>query len=185
MLGVLVLTIINVYLYSSVNKCLPIIILQIMKIILIAIFVYSLSILFAPQTSFSQSKEAINEVSSLFKSEGNKLCVLCTQFEDSKNTNEKIKTLDDIYLYFDGFMRKAIALSKKYPELGDLSDESSVTKDKGLKFFECVEKFGIIFTSILETEQKDEKFMRAFEEFSKKMEALSVESDKSIELNDN
>ncbi len=153
-----------------------------MRTVILSLLVLTVCFFVSPSASFSQSKQALKEATTLFKAEAPKLCNLTEQFEKAKNTDAKIKSLDNFYVYFQGFWKQMQALNTKYPELGDIMDENSAMKAQSEKFMECIGKFGMLISTIVETEQTDEKFMKAFEDFSKKMDALS---DTGSNTNDN
>jgi hypothetical protein len=145
-----------------------------MRTLLLSLIVLTVCFFVSPTATYSQSKQALKEASSLFKTEAPKLCKLTDQFEKAKNTDAKIKSLDNFYVFFQGFMKQMQALNTKYPELGDIMDESSAMKAESEKFLECIGKFGMLISTIVETEQTDEKLIKAFEDFSKKMDALTA-----------
>lgn len=155
-----------------------------MKTFFFSLLILSVSLLVSPTETVAQSKQALKEASTLFSSEGTKLCTLSDKFEKAKTTDAKIKTLDDIYVYFQGFWKKIVDLNTKYPELGDIMDETSAMKGQSEKFFECIGKFGMMVSNITESAQTDEKLMKAFEEFSQKMDALTTELDSNDKSND-
>lgn len=155
-----------------------------MKTFFFSLLILSVSLLVSPTETVAQSKQALKEASTLFSSEGTKLCTLSDKFEKAKTTDAKIKTLDDIYVYFQGFWKKIVDLNTKYPELGNIMDETSAMKGQSEKFFECIGKFGMMVSNITESAQTDEKLMKAFEEFSQKMDALTTELDSNDKSND-
>lgn len=155
-----------------------------MKTLLFSLLILSVSLLVSPTETFAQSKQALKDATALFSGEGTKLCTLSDKFEKAKNTDAKIKTLDEIYVYFQGFWKKIVDLNTKYPELGNIMDETSAMKGQSEKFFECIGKFGMLVANITEDAQSDEKLMKAFEEFSQKMDALTTEVDKDTKSNE-
>jgi len=155
-----------------------------MKTLFFSLLILSVSLLVSPTETVAQSKQALKEASTLFSSEGTKLCTLSDKFEKAKTTDAKIKTLDDIYVYFKGFWKKIVDLNAKYPELGNIMDETSAMKGQSEKFFECIGKFGMMVSNITESAQTDEKLIKAFDEFSQKMDALTTELDENVKSND-
>lgn len=155
-----------------------------MKTFLFSLLILSVSLVVSPTDTFAQSKQALKEATTLFSGEGTKLCTLSDKFEKAKTTDAKIKTLDDIYVYFQGFWKKIVDLNTKYPDLGNIMDETSAMKGQSEKFFECIGKFGMMIANITEDAQTDEKLMKAFEDFSQKMDALTAETGKDIKTND-
>lgn len=150
-----------------------------MKTFLFSLLILCVSLLVSPTDTLAQSKQALKEASALFSSEGTKLCTLSDKFEKAKTTDAKIKTLDEIYVYFQGFWKKMVDLNAKYPELGNIMDETSAMKGQSEKLFECIGKFGMMVSTLTENVQTDEKLLKAFEEFSQKMDALTNELDKN------
>lgn len=154
-----------------------------MNSILLSLVICAVFFLLNTATSFSQSQQAIKEASTFFKVEGPKLCNLTEQFQKSKDIDKKIKTLDDIFLYFQSFWSNILILNSKYPELGDLTEDTSPMKAQAGELFECVGKFEQLISEIMDSQNTDEKFKIAFDTFSKNMDSLSTEFANKMQTN--
>jgi hypothetical protein len=154
-----------------------------MNSILLSLLLCAVVFLFNATTSFSQSQQAIEEASTFFKVEGPKLCTLTEQFQKLKEIDKKIKTLDDIFIYFQSFWNNILVLNSKYPELGDLTEDTSPMKAQAGVLFECVGNFQNLISEILDNQNTDEKFKIAFDTFSKNMDSLSTEYANKMQTN--
>lgn len=154
-----------------------------MKSMKLSILLCAVIFLFNTATSFCQSQQALQEASNFFKVEGPKLCTLTEQFQNSKDIDKKIKTLDDIFLYFQSFWYNILELNSKYPELGDLTEDTSAMKTQAGVLFDCVGKFDQLISDIVESQNSDEKFKKALDAFSKNMDSLSTEYANKMQTN--